>query len=328
MSPIESLLAYLFKVSIVTNPSGLTSNYLSMAIFIRVVTTLLILPIFSASICATTLSEADIASFASEINKNGKGADLGGGTVIRNVFSKGRTLVYQYNVPSDWQPSTNGKKELITQAKSNGSSKVFFNDEINTTYQYFKGNLRVYDINIFAGEYSSVDLELDDKYVSIEGHVKSKNINMKLRPPEGWSVEEANGPNIVKVFKGKPGQYYMIVTKDMPSFSTRSQIKEIYSDPKAVQEYAESVMPEFDCTLINYDAVTLNTYPAITHEYICKLEQSGIQITAANKVWTIFYEDKMIILQGSSAKSGPEFEQLKKLFTMVSITAYFPEQFN
>ena len=91
---------------------------------------------------------------------------------------------------------------------------------------------------------------------------------------------------------------------------------------------AESVMHESDCTLIDYDAVTLNTYPAVTHEYICKLEQSGIQIEAANKTWTIFYEDKMIILQGSSARSGPEFEQLKKLFTMVSITAYFPEQFN
>lgn len=328
MSPIGSLLVYLVKDTPMTNSSRVRSSYLTAAAFVRVVTALLLTPIFSASICATTLSEADIANFASEINKNGKGADLGNGTVIRDVFSKGRTLVYQYNVPSDWQPNANGKKEVIAQAKSSGSSKLFLSEEINTSYQYFKGNLRVYVINIFAGEYSSVDLELDDKYVSIEGHAKSKGINMKLRPPKGWSVEDANGPNIVKVLKGNLGQTYMIITKDMPSFSTRAQIREIYSDPKAVKEYAESAMPEFDCTLIDYDAATLNTYPAVTHEYICKLEQSGIQITAANKTWTIFYEDKMIILQGSSTRSGLEFEELKKLFTMVSITAYFPEQFN
>ena len=33
---------------------------------------------------------------------------------------------------------------------------------------------------------------------SIKDHPKAKGINLKLRVPVGWEIEEAQGPNIVK----------------------------------------------------------------------------------------------------------------------------------
>jgi len=311
-----------------TKPDGAESKSSLKQAALWLVAISVVLTTFSMSTTAVTLTENDIANYAAEINSKGKGTDIGGGTVIRHVFSKGRTIIFRYDVPADWQPYSKGREDIIIQAKSRGSAKFFFEENINTNYQYFKSNLQIYSINIYSSQYSNINLELDHTYVNINGHAKSKGVNMRLRPPKGWDIGEANGPNIVKAFNGEPGQYYMIITKDMPSFSTRLQIKEIYSNSKAVKEHAESSMPDYDCTLNEYDFFILNTYPTVTSEYMCDIEQSDALIKLATKVWFIFYEDKLIMLQGTCTNSRAECEQLNKLFNMVSASVYFPEQFN
>ena len=275
-----------------------------------------------------TLTEIEIDEIAKEIATTVKDVDIGNGVVGRHVFALGRTIFYQYDVSDDWQPFDDAKEQMIAMSKAEGKAKYYFSEGISNTFQYFKGNRLAHQIIIKASQYSMITFELEKEYTSIENHGKSKSINMKLRRPKGWSVEESSGPNTVKVFKGNPGTY-QIITKDAAMFATRSQYKELFYDANSAKDYAEKFIPKNSCELFGAEpvSVTMNTYPALTFEYQCNLESLVGTHLIITKMWVIFYEDKMVMLSGSGTNIV-EFNQLKKLYTMVSATVSFPEQYN
>lgn len=162
-----------------------------------------------------SLSENEIRNLAQQINVKSKNLDLGNGITVRGCFAIGRTLVYQYDVDEFWYPPENMKDELIANFKAAGNAKIFFNNDIDVDFHYYFGNKLQKKVSIKSKEFSNLNFALGD-FLSIDGHPKAKGINLKIKPPVGWKIEEGDRPNIVKKFVYENNSY-MIITKDESS---------------------------------------------------------------------------------------------------------------
>ena len=52
------------------------------------------------------LTEEDINLMAKQTHSKIAGKELGNGLIAKGSFSEGRTLIYEYEVPVNWQPDT------------------------------------------------------------------------------------------------------------------------------------------------------------------------------------------------------------------------------
>ena len=150
----------------------------------------------------STLTEEKLKNIARDASRQIEGVDFGDGVVGRNVLAIGRTLVYQYDVPQNWQQHENAKNLLISTLKQSELGDLYFEESITLNYTYFKKKSPATVITIRPHELSPISFKLGD-YITIKDHPKSKGINLQIRPPLNWSVVEGNGPNIVKKFTDK-----------------------------------------------------------------------------------------------------------------------------
>ena len=280
---------------------------------------------FSSISFSQTLSEDQIKNLAYEINYKMKGVDIGNGIILRECIAFGRTLIYQYNVSSDWYPSQNMKADLIANFKEGGISDLFFNNNINVDYLYFNDNQLLKRIIIKSKEFSPLNFCLGD-YVSIKGHPNAKGVNLKLKKPNGWELKESNRPNIVKTFNYKTNTYSLLIKENM-MFISRSEAKELFGDDKYVNELIlETSSSLGNMEILNFKIVSLDTYPAL--EYVVKgnKEQAGHNLKMIMKFWLIFYEDKIISLLGVSIDEQ-DFNSLEGLFDLIANSVIFPEQY-
>lgn len=273
----------------------------------------------------STLTEEKLKNIARDASRQIAGVDLGDGVVGRNVLAIGRTLMYQYDVPQNWQKHENAKNLLISTLKQSELGDLYFEESITLNYTYFKKNLPATVIKIRPHELSPISFKLGD-FITIKDHPKSKGINLQIRPPLNWSVVEGNGPNIVKKFTEKINQF-MIITKDMPTFFSRSSYRTLYSDEFELKDYVNNSFPADKFEVINYRLTELGLHPAIEIVYTSEKEIARRQVIFYYITWNILYEDKMISLSGM-ALNKVLFKELEKLYSMVAATVSFPEQFN
>ena len=285
-----------------------------------------LLSLFSITLFGQTFSESDIKKLANQVNEELKGRDLGNGITARGCLSFGRTLMYQYDVPSNWEPSVNIKEELIANLKTSGTAKTYFRYDIDIDYYYFKGNSLVKKVSINSIEFSTYNFELGE-YMSIKDHVKSKGVNLKLKVPQGWEVKEGDRPNVVKKFT-KDVNSYMILIKDNVTYFSRSEVKEFLSDESFVNEFVEE-----SCSWINnYEVidksvVTVDNYPCITYKVRGEKESQGVTLPLIIRCWFVFYEDKIVFLQGMGFNNR-EFRALEPLYSRITRSVIFPDQYN
>jgi hypothetical protein len=273
-----------------------------------------------------TFTEDDIKELAGTVNQKLKGIDIGNGIKARGCIAIGRTLIYQYDVPKNWEASENAKEDLIANFKTIGSAKIFFLNKVNVDFYYFKYNKIVKKIGINSNEFSTYNFKLGD-YLSIKDHKKSKDINLKLKVPQGWEVKEGDRPNIVKKFT-KNGNIYLILTKDNMNFFSRSESEELLSDDSFVNEFVEEASSFLkNAEVIDKSIVTIDTYPSVTFKVRGKMERSGITIPMIMRCWAVFYEDKMVFLQ-SMGIDNAEFKALEQLYFLVTNSVIFPDQYN
>jgi hypothetical protein len=164
-------------------------------------------------------------------------------------------------------------------------------------------------------------------YISIKGHLKSKGVNLKIKQPIGWEVQEADRPNIVKKFIYKTNSY-MIHIKDNYTFMSRNEAREYLENDGYVEEIineAGSFLKDFE--ILNHEIVTVNSYPALEFSLRGKMERSGIEVKLILKCWMILYEDKIVSLQAGGADNN-DFKSLENLYDLITISAIFPEQYN
>ena len=83
-----------------------------------------------------TLSMSDIKGISEEINTQIKGVvvDPSSGVKGRGVFSLGRKIVYQYNVPDNWKPFDNVKQMLIHNLIESGNTNLYVKGQVDVGY--------------------------------------------------------------------------------------------------------------------------------------------------------------------------------------------------
>ena len=285
----------------------------------------LILLFYSFTLYGQKITESEISKIAKQVEEKLRGQDLGGMT-IRNCFSYGRTIVYQYNVPSYWRPPDNIKEELIQNLKTIGTAKTYFFNSINVDFCYFKGNKIVKRVGIKSHEFVPSELDVG-KYISIKDHKKSKGVNLKLKAPKGWDVNEGDRPRIVKKFV-RESNTFVIGVNDNVTFFSRKEIKELLSDQKYVDDFIRESFPKSkNNVVLAQSVVTVDSYPAISFKVRRKAERAGITFTLLLRGWLVFYEDKIILFQ-MGGLDNPEFKALDLLSYKIINSVIFPDRHN
>lgn len=272
-----------------------------------------------------SLSDTDIRKLANQINDQVKNVDLGNGVTARGCLSSGRTLIYQYDVPDNWQAPENIKEEVISNLKATEAAKTYFLQSINVDFFYYKSNSLVKKVSVKANEFSTYNYKLGN-YLSIKDHPKSKGVNLKLKVPKDWEINEGDRPNIVKKFE-KDGNTYLILIKENMTFFSRKEIKEIFQDNNSLLEFVQessSIMNE--PKILEQSLVTIDTYPTIQFKVKGTMERSGLRLPTIMRCWGIFYEDKIIFLQ-SFGFTNAEFTALEQLYFLITNSVIFPEQY-
>lgn len=273
-----------------------------------------------------TFSESDIKKLAEQVNKQIKGVDIGNGITAKGCLSIGRTLIYQYEVPGYWEAPNNIKEEIISNLKTAGAAKTYFLNNIDVDFYYYKGNSLAKKVSVKSIEFSTFNIELGE-YVSIKDHPKAKEVNLKLKVPVGWDVKEGDRPNIVKKFTNE-GNTYLILIKDNVTFFSRKQIREALQKDNFVKDFVQEASSFLkNPQVINQSIVTIDTYPTVQFKVKGKMERSGLTFPVIMKCWVVFYEDKIIFLQAMGI-DNPEFRALEQLYSLITNSVIFPEQYD
>lgn len=287
---------------------------------------ILLILLIPSVLFSQTFTESDIKTLAEQVSQKLKGVDVGNGITARGCVAIGRTLIYQYDVPEYWQAPENIKEELIANQKTVGAAKNYFLHDIDVDFYYYKGNSLAEKVSIKSNEFSTYNFELGE-YLSIKDHPKSKDVNLKLKMPIGWEVEEGDRPNIVKKFT-KDGNTYLILIKENMTFFSRSETRDLLSDENFVTEFVQetsSVMKNSE--ILEKSIITIDTYPTLQFKVSGKMERSGITIPMIMKCWFVFYEDKIVFLQ-SMGINNAEFRALEQLYFLITNSVIFPDQYN
>lgn len=280
----------------------------------------------SLTVFSQTFSESDIKKLAEQVNKQIKGVDIGNGITAKGCLSIGRTLIYQYEVPGYWEAPNNIKEEIISNLKTAGAAKTYFLNNIDVDFYYYKGNSLAKKVSVKSNEFSTFNIELGE-YVSIKDHPKAKEVNLKLKVPVGWDVKEGDRPNIVKKFTNE-GNTYLILIKENVTFFSRKQIREALQEDNFVKEFVTEASSFLkNPQVIDQSVVTIDTYPTVQFKVKGKMERSGLTFPIIMKCWVVFYEDKIIFLQAMGIDNS-EFRALELLYTLITNSVIFPEQYN
>ncbi|MDP3359530.1 MAG: hypothetical protein Q8S41_09295 [Lutibacter sp.] len=291
----------------------------------RITITIILVCLYSISF-SQSLSESDIKKIAQKTNNKIKGVEIGNGITARGCLAIGRTLAYQYDVSNDWSPSLNMKEDLMENFKEAGISEVYFNNDINVDFYYYYGNKLRKKISIKSKEFSNLNFKLGD-YESVNGHLKAKGVNLKLRKPNGWELQEGDRPNIVKKFSYKTNSYIILI-KDNMMFLSRNEAKDLLSDSEYVKEIIiESGSYLKNIEILHQKIVTIDTYPALEFTIRGDKERLGLNLKMIMKNWMIFYEDKIISFS-SGGFDSQEFYSLENLYDSITNSVIFPEQYN
>lgn len=168
--------------------------------------------------------------------------------------------------------------------------------------------------------------ELSTKCINTKDYPKSKDVSMRICPPENWEVLESNSPNIVIKFNYGTNSY-MVLIKDFVTFISKENAKEIFNDKEFKESIIEDIYKEYgDVKLINSKIVTIGFYPALEMTLKGKIERVGITYDFFLINWVIFYEDRYITLMSFSG-TQKDFDIFSPLYRMITNSISFPEYY-
>lgn len=278
------------------------------------------------AIKSQNLSEEGIRDLASKIDNQLRGKDIGNGVIVRSCVSAGRTVFYSYDLPTASLVSMIRKEDVISNMKTAEYDKFFYLNKLNATYNYFYGSQLIKTIRIDWSEFSGVTQELGS-YVSLLDYPKSKGLNVKFQPPEGW--EEAIGLRPHVAFKtGNGTNYFMVLVHDNVGFTSRNEARELLADSEFVDEFIDGIIDELNIAeVFGTDIVSLDNYPAIRFSYVYKGEQAGLSSNIYTTSYFVFYEDLFVSFQ-FGCLSREEYQMHQPLFMMVANSVVFPDQYS
>ena len=120
----------------------------------------------------------------------------------------------------------------------------------------------------------------------------------------------------------------MILIKDHMTFLSRKEAKEMLSDEEFNDELIDGASSFLkNPQILNKNVITVDTYPTLEFTVKGEAERLGYKFGMIMKFWFIFYEDKVIALQGGGMDNA-EFKVLEYLYTSITNSVVFPEQYN
>jgi hypothetical protein len=165
------------------------------------------------------------------------------------------------------------------------------------------------------------------EYHSIKDHPKAKGVNLKVKVPKGWKVEEGDRPNVVVKFVNG-SDLFLVMVKDTETFISKKDAKELFEDQEFITELTGAYNSQFkQWTLLDKKVVTIDNYPALELVVSGSGERVGVKFEMVMKTWYFFYEDKFIYLQGGGIKSNT-WAAKSQLYSLTANSVILPDQYN
>ena len=164
------------------------------------------------------------------------------------------------------------------------------------------------------------------KYLSLNNHPKAKGVNLKLQIPDGWEIAEGNRPNVVKKFTYE-NITYMILIKELETFISRKETVALLESDDFIQKYTSEFKNMYnEIYYLKYNKTSIDRYPALEIRLSGKVIRGKYELMINMKNWIIFYEDRIIYLQGS-AINYDDFNSIELVFDCITNSVIFPEQY-
>ena len=266
------------------------------------------------------------------INQGSSEIDLpfripGTGITMVNMSTIARNILYTYEVDSDWMPPENPKQEIINSI-SKKQKKLYVEQEINLIYNYLRNKGTVMKVLIMSHELGEKTKLTDlGDYVSFKSHPKAKGVNIKLKQPINFELLEGARPNIVSKFNNKENTLvYLIQINHFPYFISRTSISDELSSQSEVESFALEFISSLDAEYVSSKLVEVDQYPTIEIIYDQSIEVAGQKKQMRVVSWVIFYEDKLINLNGFS--DGSNFDKNYYAFLNITNSVVFEDQYN
>lgn len=270
--------------------------------------------------------QVELEQLAEKYKRELRGVEING-VYFKDCKVQGKTLIWQYEAPTDWYPFEDGKSNIIANFKRNGSADFYFQNGVSVEYQYYTNNKFRFKFYIKSEEFADFESNLGE-FVSIKGHIKSQGIDLKLKVPTNWKIEEGDRPHVVKKFTFETNglsNTFLITITDNFMFVSRNEALKQFSDSRAVSEIFSSQLFS-NPKIHNHKVITIDKYPALEFTASGKMERAGINMSLKVRCWYIFYEDKIIVFQAASYDNG-NFEKIEPFYSKIINSVIFPEQY-
>lgn len=186
--------------------------------------------------------------------------------------------------------------------------------------------LLVITISASAPLKSTSNIQLGE-YHSIKDHPKAKGVNLKVKVPKGWKVEEGDRPNVVVKFVNGT-DLFLVMVKDSETFISKKDARELFEDEEFISELKGAYKSQFSrWSLLEKKIVTIENHPTLELVVSGTKERLGVEFEMVMKTWYFFYEDKFIYLQGSGVKSNT-WPARSQLFSLIANSVVLPDQYN
>ena len=272
--------------------------------------------IYNLSLYGQTFTEKKIQTLSENLNKEFKGVvvDPSSGVKGRGVYSLGRKLIFQYDVPEDWGFFDDGREILLNNIFENGNNKLYVDGEIDLGYQYFKDNRMIKSVFI---QWEELRFKLGE-YLDLTNHPKSNGLEYKIKKPLGWKIKEGNGPHIVKTFSSDD-KIYMIYINETGQFFSKKEVREFFENGTDREEFINEFGKNGGYDFKTNKVVTIENHPFIYVNGTIKKERMGVTVNGKVHLWISFIEDQFIYFMGSSYSDGDYFIEFFKITNSIKL---------
>lgn len=236
------------------------------------------------------------------------------GHLLYQLVSKNKKLILNNNLFYDGLSESEVWKSMVEYSLNfTFVSNLEYNCETNTIYYT--------DLILLEKLYSEL---------TITNHSKSLDLDIKLKTPSNFYIEEGRRPHIVKKIYDRI-TVITITVGDEGAFLTRNQAEKLITDsinnPKLDNGYIRSILNNYEeSKILNQSLEKISSYPAHQITIIGKSNLAGKKIETVSKIWIVYVEDKVVIFSFGTHELH-NFHAYENLYNQIASTIFFPKQF-
>lgn len=279
--------------------------------------------------CSCTLygkiyCESDIKLLAQELDKRSNGA--------YTCYGDGRYIVFEFIIFDNSQIPNFTVNNIVDHVEDKLASLCATNF-IGAKYIYHyidnAGNLRSRTITVSPLDFLNMTGNTRE-IISLKEHPKAAGINIEFTKPKGWEEHEGNGPHIVKKFEVGTNTF-LIQISELPTFVSKKEADDLFHNKGDIplSDFLAELFSNDKYTILSYNPDIINRYPAL---HVCteyRTYRMGLNLFVYTNSWIVLYEDKMIIISGSSTSEDREEQKLfERMYSFLASNIRFPDQFN